>query len=52
MGPITWIRKLISALRRRRCLHEWAPSQSQSGWTCVRCGLHEESGESRGDAAV
>jgi hypothetical protein len=46
MGPIFPIRKLIRAVQQRRCLHEWAPSQTHSGWTCVRCGLREESNAS------
>jgi hypothetical protein len=52
MRPISWIRKLISASQQRRCQHEWAPSETRGGWTCVRCGLHEQSSASGAEATV
>jgi len=52
MRPISWIRNLFSAVKQRRCLHEWAPGQTHSGWVCVRCGLREDTGASGGEVAV
>jgi len=50
MSLIARILAPLKAVWQRYCTHEWAPSRSQAGWVCVRCGLREKSGASTGDA--